>query len=96
MGNISLLEKIERKIKINDDSTGRYIVIYDFYKYNVSRIPQRFYRNIYRLFTKRGDCYFIQKSVIICESLRSAKLIEGIVSHYGGNVLIYRVCDEKI
>ena len=92
MARERLVDIIEKKID-KTDKKGNYIIIYDFYKDKRSKIPQRFYKHIYQLFSKRGDCYFIQKSVILCETLKSAKMLKEIIYHYGGDVLLYEICN---
>ncbi|OYT31159.1 MAG: hypothetical protein DRJ64_02325 [Thermoprotei archaeon] len=93
MGRQKIIEKIEKNINVNDEE-GVFLVIYDFYKENVNKIPERFYKNLYLLFEKYTDCHFIQKSVIECMHLKSAFIIRELVRHYGGNVSIYRVYEK--
>ena len=79
------LSKVE-----NENPNENYLVIYDFKLVFRKSIPDKFYKNLSRIMDT-GKCKFIQKSVILCNSLSIAKAIAKLAKHYGANVKIFKV-----
>jgi len=68
------------------DKPGEYLVIYDFELGGQGKIPTRFYLNLKRLNVKT-----LQKSVVMCSSLKTAVTVANLVKHYGGKVQVYEI-----
>ncbi|RLF21767.1 MAG: hypothetical protein DRN15_04525 [Thermoprotei archaeon] len=96
MGRRSLAEEVITKVKdiqsISDDCI--YLVVYDFHVEGSSRIPISFYRNVSRIRELLGDGTFIQKSVIECNSLKTALALAFLARYYGATVRVYQVRDQ--
>ena len=74
-----------------EDSEGHWLVLYDFAQAAGEVTPHGFFRNLNRILAM-GDSIRIQKSVIACRRLKTARAIEALCHHYGArDIDIYEV-----
>ncbi len=74
-----------------EDSEGHWLVLYDFAQAAGEVTPHGFFRNLNRIM-ELGDGIRIQKSVIDCRRLKTARAIEALCHHYGArDIAIYEV-----
>jgi CRISPR/Cas system-associated endoribonuclease Cas2 len=86
---------IYEKIGDDYDDMGLYLVLYDFELHAGEVVNHAFFKNINRILDM-GDGVRVQRSVIECKHLRTARAIEALCRHYspddrGLEVLIYEV-----
>ena len=74
-----------------EDLEGRYLVIYDFAQSAGESTHHGFFRNLNRIL-EMGDGRRVQKSVIDCRRLKTARAIEALCKHYQArDIDIYEV-----
>ena len=83
MPRYPLVKELSARIR---DKPGTYLVIYDFELGGQGKIPTRFYLNLKRLSVKT-----LQKSVIMCSSLKTAVTVANLVKHYGGKAQVFEI-----
>jgi len=80
-GRKTVAQHIFDEIGDNYDEEGLYLVIYDFELQAGETTHHGFFRNLKRIMD-RGDGLRVQRSVIECKSLRTARAIELLCRHY--------------
>jgi len=88
---LSELEGIEGDEK--SDST--YLVVYDFNLAFRRSIPEKFYKNLSRIMSRR-KCEFVQKSVLLCEGISTALAVARLARYYGAEVKVYKVLPANL
>ena len=74
------------------DEDGSWIIVYDF----IEQKPNpNFWANLKRVSEIHGGS-LIQYSVYKTESLREAKVVRGLVKHYGGEAIVFRCVESNI
>ena len=87
IAEIILKEELNKE---EEENFGNYLVIYDFKLTYRRSIPDKFYKNLSKIM-ERGECRFIQKSVILCNDLFIARAIAKLAKYYGADVKIFKV-----
>ncbi len=74
-----------------EDSEGHWLVLYDFAQAAGEVTPHGFFTNLNRILDM-GEAIRVQKSVIECRRLKSARAIEALCRYYGArDIDIYEV-----
>ena len=69
------------------DETGKWIVVYDFIEEKPS---PNFWSNLQRISSELGG-FRVQYSVYSTKRLREARAVTKLVTHYGGEAIMYRI-----
>ena len=70
-----------------EDKEGDFLVIYDF----PGKTKAEFYHNLKRIFAAQADGGLVQRSVVHCCKLKTAKSAKALAAHYGAKTLLYEV-----
>ena len=85
-GSESLASSILRTTE-DTNETGDFLVFYDF----KTRATAVFYTNLKKIQHELQDGVRIQKSVIQCKKLCTARAIKKLAEHYKADVLLFKV-----
>lgn len=85
MGRKSIADKILEDLN-DTNRVGSFLLVYDF---SGKKAKEDFYKNLKRLFEHFGDGVRVQKSTIRLKSLKAARAIKVLATHYGADVLIF-------
>ena len=85
-GKKTIASRILKDLEDESDEEGTFLVFYDFN----TRATTVFYKNLEEIRRTLGDGERLQKSVIQCRKLRTARAIEKLAEHYKADVLLFR------
>lgn len=95
-GRRTIASKILEDLKDESMEEAGYLVVYDFR----AKPSLYFYKNFEVIQKTLGDGVRIQKSVIQCKYMRTAKAIERLATHYDAQALVFRAepveCVERV
>lgn len=86
-GRETIASEILGALKDEGDEEGPFLVFYDFN----TRATTVFYKNLEEIRATLEDGERIQKSVVKCTKLRTARAIKKLAEHYKADVLLFRV-----
>ena len=92
-GRKTIASKILEGLEDLEDKQGNWLVLYDFKQAAGEVTSHSFFKNLNRILDM-GDCIRVQRSVIECMQLKTARAIEALCLHYSArDIAIYEVVE---
>lgn len=85
-GKKTIASRILASLETETDEKGVFLVFYDF----TGKASFYFYKNLKIIQETLEDGEKIQKSVLQCKRLKTARAIQQLAKHYKADVLLYR------